>query len=171
MTFSDFITRGRKTIADIYAGIPAMYQEKLLPSIEALQKSEWWQKAKDPQNHAAIFARAEEWLKNHSNSGPVYRLLQEATAALRRLSEQDKLFTKRNTLILTAVILYTISPMDAVPDMVPLIGLLDDLGLLTLALGFILNGGKDPEKDTPDTPAPSATPKAPIVVDSPVENK
>ena len=35
--------------------------------------------------------------------------------------------------IVTAALVYLVSPIDAVPDLIPIVGLTDDVGVLTLA--------------------------------------
>lgn len=129
-------------ITTIISTVPARFCNKMLTSVEALQQSEWWQKAKDPQNQAKIFSMAEEWLRTKAGDGAVSKRLQTAAAALRRLSEQGKLFTGRNALLLIAVILYTVSPLDVIPDPLFGIGMLDDLALLMLVLNTIMQGGE-----------------------------
>lgn len=40
-------------------------------------------------------------------------------------------------LVAIATLAYVLLPIDAIPDVVPIIGWLDDLGLVTVALGFV----------------------------------
>lgn len=130
-------TTNRMSVSALFSAIPAMYHKHVLPSIEALVKSEWYEKVKDKQTREAVLARAEEWLIKHKDNSSVTLHLSRVVAILRRLNSQDELLSKRNILILAAVALYTVSPVDAVPDGLPLIGWLDDISLLMLALRHI----------------------------------
>lgn len=40
----------------------------------------------------------------------------------------------RSILLLTAAVVYFVNPMDVIPDMLPVIGLLDDIGVITFVL-------------------------------------
>ena len=117
--------------------IPARFHSKLILSLEALQKSEWYRKVADPQTMGILLAQAEQWLLSHPASSPVYRHLLKIVTVLQQMNRNGQLFTKRNALILAAVVLYTISPADAVPDVLPAIGMLDDLLLLILGIRFM----------------------------------
>ena len=139
------------SVSALFSAIPAMYRKHVLPSIEALMKSEWYEKVKDKQTREAVLARAEEWLIKHKDNSSVSLHLSRVVAILRRLNSQDELLSKRNILILAAVALYTVSPVDAVPDGLPLIGWLDDIGLLMLALRHIAGAEAKEEISTNET--------------------
>ena len=144
-------TINRMSVSALFSAIPAMYRKHVLPSIEALMKSEWYEKVKDKQTREAVLARAEEWLIKHKDNSSVTLHLSRVVAILRRLNSQDELLSKRNILILAAVALYTVSPVDAVPDGLPLIGWLDDIGLLMLALRHIAGAEAKEEISTNET--------------------
>ena len=144
-------TTKRMSVSALFSAIPAMYRKHVLPSIEALMKSEWYEKVKDKQTREAVLARAEEWLIKHKDNSSVSLHLSRVVAILRRLNSQDELLSKRNILILAAVALYTVSPVDAVPDGLPLIGWLDDIGLLMLALRHIAGAEAKEEISTNET--------------------
>ena len=46
----------------------------------------------------------------------------------------------RDLLILALVMLYIISPVDAIPDVIPVIGWLDDVAVLGLGIAAIARG-------------------------------
>ena len=123
--------------------IPARFHSKLILSLEALQKSDWYRKVADPQTMGILLVQAEQWLLSHPASSPVYRHLLKIVTVLQQMNRNGQLFTKRNALILAAVVLYTISPADAVPDVLPAIGMLDDLLLLILGIRFMQGDTQD----------------------------
>lgn len=122
----------------IYSRIPAKYQGALLRSVDALMKSKWWQKAKNPECQAAIIARAQDWIARHGSESRLVRGVQNLLAELQDMCAQQTLFTCRNIIMMTACILYVVTPADAVPDFLPVIGLVDDLGLLSLVWSAIV---------------------------------
>lgn len=114
------------------------FKKRIIRSIEDLQQSQWWEKAKDPKIQATIYDTAQAWLKKMKPNSRIAQRLQQALELFRNGKNKKGLLTPRNIIILTAVLLYTVSPMDGIPDILPIIGLLDDLGLITLALAAIL---------------------------------
>jgi uncharacterized membrane protein YkvA (DUF1232 family) len=123
--------------------IPARFQSKLILSLDALQKSEWYRKVSDPQTLGALLGQAEQWLQRHPSSSPVYRHMLKIVGVLRHMNMNGQLFTKRKALILAAIVLYTISPADVVSDFLPLVGLLDDLAVILVGLRAIAGKSQD----------------------------
>ena len=127
-------TKRPESMMKMIKSIPARFQSKLILSLDALQKSEWYRKVSDPQTLGALLGQAEQWLQRHPSSSPVYRHMLRIVGVLRHMNMNGQLFTKRNALILAAIVLYTISPADVVPDVLPAAGMLDDLLLLILGV-------------------------------------
>ena len=81
------------------------------------------------------------------------------------------MLTPRNVAILTFSILYVVWPMDALADIIPVIGWMDDIGVLSLVFSAIIASmatagkkpGEEPEPELPETPAdqPADAEKAP----------
>ncbi|MFO0597963.1 MAG: DUF1232 domain-containing protein [Myxococcaceae bacterium] len=68
-------------------------------------------------------------------------------ANVRRYVKSPKVAGWKKVLGVLAV-LYAISPIDLVPDTIPVIGWLDDLGLLSVAFGLIVRDmGKHAERE------------------------
>ena len=90
----------------------------------------------NPENMANLEKMVSLWLKNKEKKSPVAK---RANTALQlfKSGKAGNLLTPRNLLILGAALLYTISPIDAIPDVIPVIGWLDDMGILAMALGSI----------------------------------
>jgi len=81
----------------------------------------WWQVAAHP-----TVIRA----------GGLWALLRQARLAFRLL--RDERVPTMAKLIVPAAMLYAVSPLDLVPDLIPLVGQVDDLGVCVLAvLAFI----------------------------------
>lgn len=113
---------------------PAGFRKRLIHTLDELKQSEWWEKARDPKVQASICNTAEMWLHQFGKKNKVALRVSEAIQLLRRSLKDKKVATPRNIIILTAVILYTITPLDGIPDILPIVGWLDDLGLLALAV-------------------------------------
>lgn len=65
-------------------------------------------------------------------AGGIWALLRQARLALRLL--RDERVPMPVKLLLPAALLYLISPIDVLPDVVPLLGQLDDVSLVVLSL-------------------------------------
>ena len=129
------------------------FKGRLINTLEELKNSEWWEKAKDPRVQASICNTAELWLQKFGKKSKVAQRLSDAVRLLRSSLKDKKIATPRNIVILTAVVLYTITPLDGIPDILPVIGWLDDLGLLALALKSVMdflpgNNTSPAEEDT-----------------------
>ncbi len=115
------------------------FRRRIIRTLEELQNSSWWEKAKDPTVQAGISRAAELWFRKFGQKSRVARRLNEALKLLKSATGNKQLTTPRNIIILTAVILYTITPLDSIPDIIPVVGWLDDLGLLALAVKTVMD--------------------------------
>ena len=88
---------------------------------------------------AGISRAVELWFQKFGQKSRVARRLNEALKLLKSATGNKQLTTPRNIIILTAVILYTITPLDGIPDIIPVVGWLDDLGLLALAVKTVMD--------------------------------
>ncbi len=104
--------------------------------IKTLENSTWGAKMKDPKVVAALEKDVQQWLNNKGKSSPVAK---RAALALKmfRSGRAGELLTPRNVIILGASLLYAVCPLDCIPDAIPVIGWLDDLGILAMALNAI----------------------------------
>jgi len=101
--------------------------------INNLRKSKWTNAAHDPAGEAVARAQFSSWVEKVRNS----ELVDKAYQLWRHLNS-PKCSIADKTLIIAAL-LYLISPLDAVPDFIPIVGWLDDVGVATAVLAF-LNG-------------------------------
>lgn len=118
---------------------PNGFRKRLIHTLDELKQSEWWEKARDPKVQASICNTAEMWLLKFGKKNKVALRVSEAIRLLRSSMKDKKVATPRNIIILTAVILYTITPLDGIPDILPVVGWLDDLGLLALAVKTVMD--------------------------------
>lgn len=115
---------------------PASFKDKIYKTLADFEQSEWVQRMKDPENRKVILATAEKWLRTAGKKSPAFKRVNLIYNMLRH-GKADTLLTPRNIAILAAVLLYTISPLDCIPDIIPVIGWLDDMGIISMALAAI----------------------------------
>ncbi len=102
-------------------------------TVDQLLRSRWGRLAQDPEMRRKIPAMLRELLERIPSSHPVVARIRLALLLFERESA-GALLNSRNLIILSAALLYTFWPADAIPDLLPVVGWLDDVGLLTLVL-------------------------------------
>lgn len=112
------------------------FKDKIFKTLADFEQSEWVQRMKDPKNRQIIMATAEKWLRTAGKKSPVFQRVNLIYNMLRH-GKAEALLTPRNIAILAAVLLYAISPLDCIPDIIPVIGWMDDMGLLAMAIAAI----------------------------------
>ncbi len=78
--------------------------------------------------------KIDELTPGGGNFGNLRRIVTQAS----ELWESRSQLRKRDVLYLAAALLYFISPLDAVPDVLPGIGYVDDLIILSAVIGLVL---------------------------------
>ncbi len=117
-------------------------------SIDQLLRSRWAQLAQDPEMRRKLPAMLRRLLERIPSSHPVVNRIRFAL----RLFEQESagsLVNSRNLIILSAALLYTFWPADAIPDILPLVGWFDDVGLLTLVLASLSESFRKEDAPSP----------------------
>lgn len=73
-----------------------------------------------------------------TKDGPLAKFTTEISTLFEMLKDREKFnFSKTTISLIVAILAYIISPIDIVPDFIPLAGLLDDAALLTMVLNSI----------------------------------
>ena len=105
--------------------------------------SRWMKLAKTKGAEKKVRKEFSGWLKNANNLQLVKRARQLFGFF------QSPHVPKREKVIIIAALLYLISPVDLVPDWIPVAGWLDDLGVAGMVMNFVLDrvDKKDVRKD------------------------
>ena len=98
---------------------------------ENFMKSEWITKAQDPREEQRIRSGFPRWIANVQN----FDLINKGRQLWEYLNSGRCSGTDR--ILIVAALLYLISPIDAIPDVIPVVGWLDDIGVATAVLAFL----------------------------------
>ena len=127
--------------------------ENIPQTVEEIENSKWFKKLNKPEIIAGLESGAELWLKKHGTKSKVGRQL-HAALQLYRQSKAGNVLTPRNVAILTFSILYVVWPMDALADIIPVIGWMDDIGVLSLVFTAIISSMATADRKSDDSPQP-----------------
>jgi uncharacterized membrane protein YkvA (DUF1232 family) len=116
-------------------------------------KSKWGQMARTPEGEKKVRAEFKRWLNKTKDSA----LAKRARQLWDYLNSGS--VSKAEKVLIVAALLYLISPVDFVPDWIPVAGLLDDAGIAALVLDYVLKrvGGKGEAKAAGDAKAAPGT--------------
>ena len=113
-------------------------KEKLYKTPDEFEQSSWVKMSSDSQKVTEALNRAPEIIKRMGVNTPGAQKFEKLVTLFKENMGSGKLFSVRNAAILAGVILYWVSPIDFIPDFLPVIGWLDDLGLLAMAVSWIM---------------------------------
>lgn len=124
---------------------------RIIRSIKDLEHSKWWKSANDPKVQNTVCDTASLLLQKIGGNHPVAKQVRTAITLFKNSKTRQSLLSPRNIIILTAALLYTVAPLDAIPDLLPVVGWLDDLGLLSMAIAAVM--GTAPAENRKETAA------------------
>ena len=128
-------------------------EDNIPQTVEEIENSKWFKKLNKPEIIAGLESGAELWLKKHGTRSKVGRQL-HAALQLYRQSKAGNVLTPRNVAILTFSILYVVWPMDALADIIPVIGWMDDIGVLSLVFTAIISSLTTTDRKSDDSTQP-----------------
>jgi uncharacterized membrane protein YkvA (DUF1232 family) len=108
-------------------------------------KTRWGQLAKTAEGETRVRREFQKWLKKTKDS----TLAQRARKLWEYLNSGKVSGTEK--VLIVAALLYLISPIDLVPDWIPVAGLLDDAGIAALVLDYVMKRMND-KRDGTETP-------------------
>ncbi len=74
-----------------------------------------------------------------SQGRPSFQAMLENVQVVWRLLQDDRVSTLLKVGIPLAVAIYFVSPLDVIPDFIPILGQLDDLGVILLGMTIFIN--------------------------------
>jgi len=110
---------------------------KLHANEQQFLESEWLRRAERPEAEARVRSDYQRWVSRVGNSQLVSR-----AGKLWGLLTSGKIAGKEKLAVLAAL-LYLICPLDLVPDYIPVVGWLDDLGIAACVLAYVLRKADD----------------------------
>lgn len=134
--------------------------ENIPQTVEEIENSKWFKKLNKPELIAGLESGAELWLRKHGSKSKVGKQLHTALQMYRQ-SKAGNVLTPRNVALLTFSILYVVCPLDAIADIIPVIGWMDDIGVLSLVFSAILASMATGGKKSDNAPQPADAEEAP----------
>lgn len=133
-------------------------KKKLFRTLDEFQLSEYVRYAQDPQVLARVLPAAAKLVARLGKGHPLARRVHRALGILSSLKGDD-LLSARNIVLLGGALIYAVSPVDAVPDILPVVGFMDDIAVLAAVLAGIRTSSAHPP--VPENPLPPDAPSPP----------
>ncbi|MCK6600483.1 MAG: DUF1232 domain-containing protein [Bacteroidetes bacterium] len=103
-----------------------------IKDVEELKKSEYFKKAASPEGEKEISNRFSSVFDKIRHSALADKVL------LMFLYFKDPNTSKAKKFIIGAGLLYLVTPLDFIPDTIPVLGFLDDLGVLSMVASYMI---------------------------------
>ncbi len=71
------------------------------------------------------------------NKGPIKKIWGDVQALYRLIKDPNGAWSAK--VVAIGALIYLISPIDAIPDITPIVGLLDDVGVLSAAVAMLMS--------------------------------
>ena len=121
-----------------------MNDKNRLHTVSELENSRWAEMVKDPKSMKSVLKKASDLVGRLGKGHPIAKRVQDAIDLMKN-GYAGELLSGRNLLIVAAALAYFISPIDFIPDCIPVIGWLDDIGVIGMALSAILPKRRESE--------------------------
>lgn len=122
-----------------------MSDKKIPHSASDLEQSRWADMVRDPKAIKKVLKKSSDLLGRLGKEHPIAKRVQDSIDLMNN-GWAGEMLSGRNLLILAAALAYFISPIDVIPDFIPVIGWLDDIGVIGMALSAILPGRRKDEE-------------------------
>jgi uncharacterized membrane protein YkvA (DUF1232 family) len=99
--------------------------------MKGFMESSWVRQARDPQTVARVIEELPQWVQKVQNSELVARALR----LWEYLTSGKCSWTE--VAMVAGALLYLISPIDAIPDFIPVVGWMDDMAIAGLVLAYL----------------------------------
>lgn len=115
--------------------------QKMPSSVDDLEQSSWGQSAANRETQQKLLNSIPKLMNRLDASSPVVKQGKSAFSLFKKwFDEGQNWASPRNVIILGGALLYWLSPVDAIPDVLPVVGWLDDIGVLAMAVSFVSSG-------------------------------
>ena len=121
-----------------------MSDKKIPRSASDLEQSRWADMVREPKAMKKVLKKSSDLVGRLGKGHPIAARAKEAIHLVNNGCAGEML-SGRNLLIMAAALAYFISPIDVIPDFIPVIGWLDDIGVIGMALSAILPGRRKDE--------------------------
>lgn len=105
---------------------------KSIKNANELLASPWGKAAAQVKNPRAVAKQAAAIARKYPAS-PLAQRVGQVASMVEQSGINGQIYDPKTAIVLIAALLYLISPIDFIPDMIPVVGWLDDLGVLAIA--------------------------------------
>lgn len=108
-----------------------------IETIDDLKRSKYFEIAETPEGEKKVEESFDEKIEHVS--GPIVSILGKVVILYRMLKDGTFKISSEVKMMIIAALVYFISPVDLIPDFIPIIGYIDDATVLGLVIKFLSN--------------------------------